>query len=111
MLLKFEPQFAIVGESTDAASLRDKAKALQPDLILLDWELPGNSIGSLVRQLRKANAPCKVIVLSPHPESEQAALDVGADAFVSKSNSADSLLGTLHRLFKREESAPLVSSP
>jgi two-component system response regulator DesR len=103
MLLKFEPELAIVGESTDAESLLTQAQELKPDLVLLDWELPGSSITAVLQSLRQSETPCQIIILSRRPESEQAALTVGADAFVSKTDPADSLLQTLHRLLKPQE--------
>jgi DNA-binding NarL/FixJ family response regulator len=103
MLLKFEPELAIIGESVHASSLLAKAEELEPDLVLLDWELPGNSITALIEQLKNAESPCRVIVLSRRPEAEQAAMTVGADAFVSKTDPADSLLDTLHSLIKLQE--------
>jgi DNA-binding NarL/FixJ family response regulator len=102
MFFKFDPELAIVGESADASSLMAQVKKLQPDLVFLDWELPGTSIATLIEWLKEAEHPSKVIVLSGRQESEQAALDVGADAFVSKTHSANILLDTLHRLFKPE---------
>jgi two-component system phosphate regulon response regulator PhoB len=105
MLLKFEPELAIVGESADASSLFAQAEKLNPDLVLLDWELPGNSITAVVERLKTAKTPSQVIILSRRPEAREAALTVGADAFVSKSNPADSLLETLrHLLGRRRES-------
>jgi DNA-binding NarL/FixJ family response regulator len=103
MFFEFEPEFAIVGESADTSSLLARAKSTQPDLVLIDWELPGNSIANLIEWLKEAEKPSKVIVLSRRPESEQAALAVGADAFVSKTHAANSLLEILYRLFKSEE--------
>jgi DNA-binding NarL/FixJ family response regulator len=103
MLLKFEPELAIVGESTDALSLLAQAKELQPDLVLLDWELPGSPITTLIEQLRKGERPIKITILARRPDAKQAALTVGADAFVSKTNPADSLLQTLHALLGSQE--------
>jgi two-component system response regulator DesR len=110
MLLKFEPELAIAGESTDASSLLAPAKELQPDLVLLDWELPGSSIAGLIERLREAETPCKVIILSRRPEADQAARSAGADAFVSKTDPADSLLETLHNLCQPQERDPVTVS-
>jgi DNA-binding NarL/FixJ family response regulator len=103
MFFRSDSGSEIIGESKDASSLLAQAKEIQPDLVLIDWELPGNSIATLIEWLKEAEKPSKVIVLSRRPESEQAALTVGADAFVSKTHSANKLLDTLHRLFKPEE--------
>ena len=103
MLLKFEPELAIVGESKDASTLLAQVKALEPDLVLLDWELPGNSITALIESLKQTGTHCQVVILSRRPEAAQAARTVGADAFVSKTDPADSLLQTLHQLIKPQE--------
>jgi DNA-binding NarL/FixJ family response regulator len=109
MLLKFEPELEIVGESTDALSLVAQVEALKPDLVLLDWELPGNSITAVIESLKRAEKSCQVIILSRRPEAEHAALTVGADAFVSKTDPADSLLHTLNGLIKPHKDA--VTAP
>jgi two-component system response regulator DesR len=111
MLLKFEPELTVVGESNDASSLLAQVQELQPDLVLLDLELPGSSVAELIERLREAQRPCKVIVLSRRPESKQAALTLGADAFVSKMDPADSLLETVHMLFKPQERDSVTVPP
>jgi DNA-binding NarL/FixJ family response regulator len=40
-LLEQEPDLSIVGEVGDVAGLMERVAALHPDLLLLDWELPG----------------------------------------------------------------------
>jgi DNA-binding NarL/FixJ family response regulator len=111
MFFKCDPELAIVGESADASSLLTQAKAVQSDLVLIDWELPGHSIADLIEWLKEADKPTKVIVLYRQQESEQAALAAGADAFVSKMHSANSLLDILYRLFKPEERGSVPVSP
>jgi DNA-binding NarL/FixJ family response regulator len=110
MFFSCEPELAIVGESSDAASLLAQAKTLKPDLVLLDWELPGQSTKAVIEWLKASGQTSKVIVLSKRPESEQAALAVGADAFVSKTHPANSLLDTLRRLFKSREKDSVIAN-
>jgi DNA-binding NarL/FixJ family response regulator len=95
----------------DASSLLAQATDLEPDVVLLDWELPGNSITALVEALSRARTPCKVIVLARRPEAKQAALTIGADAFVSKTDPADSLLETLHQLLNPQERDTVSVAP
>jgi DNA-binding NarL/FixJ family response regulator len=103
MFFKCDPELAIVGESSDGSSLLAQVKAVQPDLLLIDWDLPGNSIADLIKWIKEADKPTRVIVLSRNQQSEKAALAAGADALVSKTRSANSLLDVLHRLLKPEE--------
>jgi CheY-like chemotaxis protein len=69
-----------------------------PDLILLDWELPGlPKIGSMTG-LQNVYPNLLVIVLSGRPEVRQKALAAGADAFVSKADPPERLLAVLHSM-------------
>ncbi|MCC7352997.1 MAG: response regulator transcription factor [Anaerolineae bacterium] len=95
LLLEQEPGVYVAGEAAEAQELLAQAQMARPDLILLDWELPGMPSGVLLRALR-AVCPCvSVIVLSGRPEAEKAALLSGADAFVSKGDSPERLLAAL----------------
>jgi DNA-binding NarL/FixJ family response regulator len=65
-------------------------------LVLLDWGLPGLPSKALLPALRALCPHLKVVVLSGRPEARQAALDAGADAFVSKIDPPERLLAALH---------------
>ena len=56
-LLQRDPQFEVVGDAGDAGEAQRRARALQPDLILLDNHLPGvNGVDALPALPRTANA-------------------------------------------------------
>lgn len=95
-----EPELTVVGEVSDADQLLSQARALHPDLILLEWELPGLSGEELLADLGSLNHGSRVMVLSGRPEVRQAALAAGAEAFVSKAESPHQLLAALHRLVR-----------
>jgi DNA-binding NarL/FixJ family response regulator len=106
LLLDQEPGLQVVGEADEAKGLLAQVKATNPDLILLDWELPdlsltNSSMGSGSRLLATLRAHCpglRVIVLSGQLEARQASLAAGADAFVSKGEPPDRLLATLRAI-------------
>jgi DNA-binding NarL/FixJ family response regulator len=95
LLLKYQPGVRVVGEVGDAENLLIQILSAHPDLILVDWGLPGlAAIGSLPA-LRKDNPNLKVIVMSGRPEECQQALAAGADAFISKMDPPEQLLTAL----------------
>jgi DNA-binding NarL/FixJ family response regulator len=94
-LLEQEPAMSVVGEAAEAAALLDVAEAVQPDLVLLDWELPGLQAPELLHALR-CRCGTILIALSGRPEACQEALDAGVDAFVSKGEPPERLLATLY---------------
>lgn len=81
-----EPGLTIVGEASEVDSLLSQAVALQPDLILLEWELDGRPGDKLLSALRALDLPARVVVLSARQESERDALAAGADSFVNKAD-------------------------
>lgn len=92
MLLREESSVTLVGESSDLPSLVAQVKELQPDLILLDWELPGRPAAALLLARERLRYEPKVIVFSARSELEEEILAAGADAFVSKADPPEALL-------------------
>jgi DNA-binding NarL/FixJ family response regulator len=100
-LLKHEPGVNVVGEASEAKELVSQVRTVHPDLVLIDWGLPGlSAIGSLPG-LRLTNPRLLVIVMSGRPETSQTALAAGANAFVSKIDPPENLLETLHAMDSR----------
>jgi DNA-binding NarL/FixJ family response regulator len=95
MLLKLEQEMTVVGQVGEAIDMVVQIGLTHPDLVLLDWELPGlPTIGSLPG-LHRICPNLLVIVLSGRPETRREALAAGADAFVSKADPPERLLATL----------------
>jgi two-component system response regulator DesR len=96
--IKEEPGLVVVGEVLESETLLSQAQALRPDLILLEWELPGRPLEEVLSTLHALNNGCQVFILSRQPECETAALEAGADAFISKATAPEELLATLRAL-------------
>ena len=92
VLLERQPGLNVVGEVSNAEDLLAQTEATCPDLVLLDWELPGLAGGDLLSALCAACPDLFVIVLSGRTEVRRAALAAGADAFVSKYDPPERLL-------------------
>ena len=92
LLLEQDERIEVVGEAVDATGLVDWLNVLCPDLVLLDWELPGAVAEDLLLQIQGNCAHAKVIAMSGLPEARQAALNKGADGFVSKGDPPERLL-------------------
>lgn len=116
-LLMQQPGVDVVGEADRAHGLLDRIGAANPDLVLLDWDLPGEPVTDLLLSLStvvnsppsSGNARLKVIALCVRPEVEQAALAAGADAFISKTDPPERLLTTVHGFFPPPASRLCVS--
>lgn len=102
LLLEQEPDLNVLGEAVDAQGLLDWVRAACPDVVLLDWELPGLKANSLLPILRQLCPHLKVIALSGRPEARGAALAAGADAFVSKGDLPERLLAAVRECYHRQ---------
>lgn len=85
----------VLHEATDAQDLLTLAEVSCPDLILLDWELPGLAPIELIPALRRACPKAAVIALSGKVGARREALAAGVDAFVSKGDPPERLLSTI----------------
>ena len=98
LILEQLKQVETIEEVTDAKSLAERLRSSRPDLLLLDWELPGLQPGTSLEDLRRRYAPLKVIVLSGRYQPPQLAIACGADAFVSKGEPPDHLFDALRSM-------------
>jgi DNA-binding NarL/FixJ family response regulator len=94
-LLERQPGVNVVGETTDAQDLLLQMEDMCPDVVLLDWELPGLGAKDLLPALRRACPDAVVIALSGLVRARQTALAAGVDAFVSKGEPPERLLSTI----------------
>ncbi len=96
-LFEQEAEMEVVADVKDAPDLLLASRTSQPDLVVLDWELP--SMGrALLSRVHAACPRVRVVALSGRMESRQSAFAAGADAFVSKSDPPEKLLATIRHL-------------
>jgi len=95
VLLERQPGLKVVGEAADADDLLAQIETACPDLVLLDWELPGLAGGDLLSALRGVCPDLFIIALSGRLEVRRAALEAGADAFVYKCDPPERLLAAI----------------
>lgn len=89
-LLLLDLDMGVVGEAADWPSTLALAPETRPDMLLVDWELIPLDSGNTLIQLRAACPAAVVIVLISQLDArQQAALSVGADAFISKGEMPD----------------------
>jgi DNA-binding NarL/FixJ family response regulator len=90
----------VVGSVADGRALLEEARRLQPDVIVVDLNLPGVNGLDACRQITQANPDVKVIVFTAmnDPDTRQRSFEGGAAAFVFKMAGDGDLLSTIKRL-------------
>jgi DNA-binding NarL/FixJ family response regulator len=95
-----ELDYDVVGTLPAGDGLLAAAQHLQPDVIVLDMNLPDSDGVTLCRQIMEENPRMKVILFTAmeDPEIRRLAFEAGAAAFVHKLAVEDDLLSVLKRL-------------
>ena len=93
LLLETRLGATIVGEASTMEHLLEQAVIAHPDVILLDWELPGKPEADRIVVIRSVAPGARVVVISARPES--ASLAVEADAFINKIEPPEHILAIL----------------
>jgi two-component system response regulator NreC len=98
--LENEATIAIVGEADSAERAVLKARATQPDVILLDLILPRKSGFDAIPELLEVAPDAKVLVVSSQaaPSSVRRALSAGAAGYVPKRASDAELVAAIRRV-------------
>ena len=104
MMLRLEGGFEVVGEAGDGKAAISRVEECQPDLVMLDLEMPVMDGLEALPLILDAAPGTKVVVVSGFPEESLGArsLAAGAVAYISKGLEADALLRRLAALMDDE---------
>lgn len=95
LLLEFEGTLEIIGEAGQLSEALDALGELSPDLILLDFNLPDVRGTEAIPKLRQKLPSAYLIVVSVEEVYREQALAAGANAFLVKPFSVNSLVQVL----------------
>ena len=89
-----EPEFEVVGEAADGAEAIGLAQALQPDVILMDLQMPGVNGLVAIAELAKRGVAARVLVLTTYDTDGYVvpAIEAGATGYLLKDAPRDELL-------------------
>lgn len=94
MLLEAQNDMEVVGEVGDGWDVSPKARALQPDVVLMDLSMPGPHSGEVISQVLRACPQTRVLILTMHddPAYLASAMAAGAAGYVVKKVADSELL-------------------
>lgn len=90
---------AVVGEAADGAEATRLARALAPDVVVLDLNMPGLSGAEAVRRIVSAHPEARVVVVTVSAAEEDVidALHAGACGYLLKDMRLDHLVGGIRQ--------------
>ncbi|MBM7645046.1 two-component system response regulator DegU [Scopulibacillus daqui] len=93
-ILELEDEFEVVAEADDGSEAEDIILKNEPDVVLMDINMPGINGVETTRRLIRKNPEVKVLILSIHDDETYVthALKSGASGYLLKEMDADSLI-------------------
>ncbi|QKG19899.1 two component LuxR family transcriptional regulator [Actinomadura verrucosospora] len=109
-MLVSDPQFRVVGEGATGAQAERLCAELQPDVLLLDVEMPGPGVRATISRIQSAAPFVKIVILTMHddPVLVHDLMESGVAAYLVKTIGKDELLAAV-RSVNREGGNVLLS--
>jgi DNA-binding NarL/FixJ family response regulator len=96
-LLSHTPDVVILGEAADGPAAVALAERLNPDVVVMDLDMPGGDGATATRAMAALPHPPRVLILTMHPEEDRLLplLDAGASGYLSKEAAERDLVDAL----------------
>jgi DNA-binding NarL/FixJ family response regulator len=98
LFLSTRMDLEVIIEARDMDHVLAQVEDAHPNLIILDWELPGRPTRERISILRTMVPGLKVIVINTRKELQEQVLAEGADAFICKTDPPSKLLDAIQKL-------------
>jgi DNA-binding NarL/FixJ family response regulator len=97
-LVETDPNLQVVGEAADGETALSMATSLQPDVVLMDINLPTMNGLQVTRQMRDSLPDVTVVMITGYDDAEQVfhAFRAGASAYCAKDVSPEDLIETIY---------------
>lgn len=105
-LITSEPGMELVGEAADGVEAVDQARALHPDVILMDLMMPRKSGLEAISEIKAFQPEAPILVLTSFAEEDKVfpAIRAGALGYLLKDSSPEQLLRAIRDVHRGEPS-------
>jgi NarL family two-component system response regulator LiaR len=105
-LIETEPGMKLVGEAADGFEAVRQARALEPDVILLDLVMPRKGGIEAIREIKQELLGARILVLTSFAEDDKVfpAIKAGAQGYLLKDASPRELLRAIRDIHRGEPS-------
>ncbi|MBK7895221.1 MAG: response regulator transcription factor [Anaerolineaceae bacterium] len=104
MLLQAQPDMEIVGEAESGMEALAQVRSLQPDVILMDIQMPGMNGIEATRQIKEVGLETAVLALTMHEDDQYffEMLQAGASGYLPKRAAPDELVRAIRTVSRGE---------
>lgn len=99
-VLKTQPDMELVGEAENGAQAVTQVTSLQPDIVIMDLQMPVQDGMSAIHELNRLKSPTRVLVLTSFPDDDRvfAAIKAGATGILLKDSPPKDLFDAIRRV-------------
>lgn len=103
--LNQEDDIEVVGDVAEGTTALKLATSLNPDVLLLDMEMPGMSGPKVARQLRTDGVPVRIIALSAYDDADyvQELLASGAAGYLTKDEALTTIVAAVRGVARGDD--------
>jgi DNA-binding NarL/FixJ family response regulator len=105
LLLEKADDITVIGETDRGDDVVGLVGRLQPDILLLDMEMPGKSGAAVAQELKQSGADVRVLVLSAYDDDEYIAslLATGAAGYLTKEEALNTIVEAVRGVARGED--------
>lgn len=103
-LLEFDGSIKVIAEAGNGIECMEKLKEFQPDVLLLDINMPEKNGIEVLKELKEEKLDVKVLILTVHNEVEYLvnAVDIGVDGYIMKDSESSELKKAIQLVMEGE---------
>lgn len=104
-IVEKEAGFRVVAEAEDGRSALDQIVEHQPDVAILDLDMPGMDGFTVARELAKKDTPTRIVILTMHKDEMHfnQAVDLGIRGYLIKDGAAAEAVGCIKAVVSGQE--------
>jgi DNA-binding NarL/FixJ family response regulator len=105
MLIESQGDMTVVSEASDGTAAVEQARALRPDVVVMDISMPGMNGLVATRTLKSIQPDAVIVILTRHGDNAylQELLRAGADGYVLKQSAASELVQAIRATASRNQ--------
>jgi NarL family two-component system response regulator LiaR len=105
-LIATQPDMAVIGTAVDGEEAVQQVAALQPDVILLDLQMPRKPGLAAIHEIKAADPQARILILTSFSEDDTvfAAIKAGALGYLLKDSSPQELIQAIRNVYSGRSS-------